>query len=125
MSEGREHRRAVQALARTMHRRGIIVHAADAPGWPRPPLIGGRRPDVLGFYPVVGVAVVGEVKRGPEVWACYPQLWVADALAELCPTGACGLFILALTDGWVPDVAVLCDTLRGPRTWVTVWSDVG
>ena len=125
MSERREHRRGVQALTRAMQDRGITILAADAPGWRRPPQIGGRRPDVLGYYPVVGVPVVGEVKRGSEVWACYPQLCaVADAIPELCPSGACALFILALIEGFEPDVAILCETLQGPRTWVTVWPQV-
>ncbi len=124
MSETRDHRRRVLALARAMQDRGITVVAADAPGWPRPERIGGRRPDVLGFYSVVGVWVAGEVKRGPEVWACYSQLYqVAVALPGLCPPGACALFVLAVSEEWEPDAVLMCETLQGQQTWVTVWPE--
>jgi hypothetical protein len=105
-----------------MQARGITVIAADAPGWPIPPTMGGRKPDVIGHYPVVGVPVAGEAKRGPEVWSCFPQFYEeAQSLSGLCPRGACSLLILAVGDGWEGDAAVVCDVLTGPGTWVTVW----
>ncbi len=62
MAESRDHRLLVAALLRRMIERGIAVHGADAAGWPRPQLVGGRRPDVLGYYAAGGSAVAGEAK---------------------------------------------------------------
>jgi len=43
------HNRAVHALARKYRRRGADVRA-DLPGWPRPPVVCGRRPDVVAVF---------------------------------------------------------------------------
>ena len=123
MSESRLHRRRVLALVRHMQARGVEVLAADAPGWRRPPPIGGRRPDVFGFYPVLGVAVAGEVKRGPEAWASFPQLYqITAGLAALCPRGASGLLVLAAAaPEWEDDLELLRQVLGECRTAIAMW----
>jgi hypothetical protein len=69
MSESREHRAIVSSLAVAMAAAGIIVIGAEAPGWPSAPMVGSRRPDVFGFIAPRAEAVIGEAKRGPELWA--------------------------------------------------------
>src|SRR5437879_2109064 len=89
MAESREHRRLVRCLVRQMRASGIDVIRAAAPGWRIPPLVGGRRPDVFGYY-VIGAAVAaGEAKRGPELRSSRAQLAeIAAALPLYGPKGA-------------------------------------
>lgn len=123
MPETREHRRLVSALVARMQQSSITVMSAAAPGWPAPPLIGGRRPDVLGFYRPGGSVVAGEAKRGPELWACLSQLQaIAMALPELGPRGGGALLILGVMPGWEAEATAFCDQIRSPRTSSQVWS---
>src|SRR4051812_1785512 len=101
MAESREHRRLVAAVVRDMLDVGITGLAAAAPGWPAPPLIGGRRPDVRGYYAIGAAVIAGEAKRGPEAWSSIRQLQdIADALPSDGPAGAGSLLILAVREAW-------------------------
>lgn len=123
MSETREHRLLVAALVARMQHSSITVLSAAAPGWPRPPLIGGRRPDVVGFYRPGGSIVAGEAKRGPELWGCLSQLEdIAAALPELGPQGSGALLILGVMSGWESEAKAVCELIQTPRTSSQVWS---
>lgn len=123
MAESREHRLLVLSLVTRMLEYDIAVLAAEAPGWRRPAVIGGRRPDVIGFYRVGGSVVAAEAKRGPELWSCQRQLEeMAQALPTTGPVGAGALLILGVPREWVAEAQELCAQIDAPRTAATVWS---
>lgn len=122
MAEGREHRLLAAGLARSMAAGGVRIQGADAPGWPRSPWVGGRRPDVVGHLRVGGAAAAGEAKRGPELWGCLAQLrHIAAALPDRGPAGAGALLILAVGYGWEEEAEEMARELAGVRTAVVVW----
>lgn len=109
-----------------MIERGIAVRGAAAAGWPRPELVGGRRPDVLGYYAAGGTVVAGEAKRGPELWSCRAQLTdIARALPSRGPVGGGALLILGVLPGWETEAMELCSLIECPRTSSMVWSPYG
>lgn len=123
MAETRQHQRLVLALVRYLQRVGCEILAADAPGWPRTPLLGGRRPDVLAYYTIGGCMLAGEAKRGPEMWKALAQLdSVAAALPGWGPIGSGGLLILAVEPEWDAEARLLCSVVSRPRTFATVWT---
>jgi hypothetical protein len=123
VAESRGHRQLVRGLIRHMLGSGVQIIAAAAPGWPAPPLIGGRRPDVVGYYPVGAALMAGEAKQGPELWSSRHQLRdIAAALPAHGPAGAGALLILAVSDPWAGDARNFCDHLATGRTSATVWS---
>lgn len=123
MAESREHQRLVSGLVRHLQSLGVVVIAADAPGWRRTPLVGGRRPDVVGYHPAGRYAVAGEAKRGPEIWSCRAQIVaLADALPARGPIGGGALLVLAVGEGWEDDATDFCRTLTPSMTSTHVWS---
>lgn len=121
--EGREHRRLVSSLVRRMQASGLTVQAAECPGWPRPPTIGRRRPDVVALYRAGGAVVAGEAKRGPDLRRSHSQLSeLAEALSGRGPRGAGALLILAVPLGWEAEAFDVCADLPRSRTMTTVWS---
>jgi hypothetical protein len=123
MAESRDHKRLVACLVRRMMEQSITVTAAQAPGWPPPPWIGRRRPDVFGYYRTGGAVVAGEAKRGPELWDCRQQIEeLATALPLSGPSGADALLILGVMPGWETEAADFCATLSLLRTAPIVWS---
>lgn len=123
MPESRDHRLLVVALVNRMGEQGITVLGAEAPGWRRPALVGGRRPDVLGYYRPGGCVVAGEAKRGPELWDCARQLAeIAEALPSQGPPGAGALLIIGVMPGWADEARELCTLIACPRTNTSVWS---
>lgn len=102
---------------------GIRVSAAAAPGWPAPPLIGGRRPDVVGYYAIGAAVIGGEAKLGPEVWSSLQQLQaIAEGLPSLGPAGAGSVLIVAVREPWADVARDVCSFITGNRTATTVWT---
>jgi hypothetical protein len=122
LAEGREHRLLATGLARSMAAAGVRIEGAEAPGWPRSPWVGGRRPDVVGELRVGGAAAAGEAKRGPEMWRCLAQLrHIAAALPGRGPAGADALLILGVGYGWEEEAEEVARAVTGTRTAVVVW----
>jgi hypothetical protein len=106
-----------------MRESSITVGGAAAPGWKPPPLIGGRRPDIVGYYRIGGSIVAGEAKRGPELWGSLGQLEdIAVALPTLGPIGGGALLIVAVTAGWEAEASAVCELIPSPRTSRAIWS---
>lgn len=123
MTETREHRRLVMALLRYLQGVGCVILAADAPGWPRTPTLGGRRPDVLAYYRIGGCMIVGEAKRGPEIWESVNQLTsVARGLPGRGPIGSAALVVLAVAAEWHSEGRAVCDAISQPRSFATAWT---
>jgi hypothetical protein len=123
MSESREHRAIVSSLAVAMATAGIRIVGVEAPGWPSAPMIGTRRPDVFGRISPRAEAVIGEAKRGPELWACARQIEeLALALPGYGPAGAGALVIVDVPSEWVTSAETLLDHLQLGRTAALVWA---
>jgi hypothetical protein len=128
MPENREHRRLVLALVREMLGAGITVPGAAERGWSRPPLIGGRRPDVVGFYGVGAAVTADEAKRSPELWAARGQLQnIVAALLENGPTESapCSSSPLERSGRWTPVRCVAGSRDCAPPPWSGHLSDHG
>lgn len=126
MAESREHQRLVRSLTAHLQRSRVTIVGVAARGWPTPPLLGGRRPDVLGYYfPGGGAAVAGEAKRGPELWGCRGQIEdLLDVLPALSSRGTGALLVLGVPAPWRVEAEEFARTLPRGRTAIDVWAPV-
>jgi hypothetical protein len=98
MAESTQHQRLVRALVAHARSNGVGVECAALPGFPEPPVVAGRKPDMLGW--VGDRPVVGEAELGPDLLSVTTQQQLASFVKWRGPTGLRAVLSLAVPSRW-------------------------
>jgi hypothetical protein len=121
MADETTHRFLVYGLVETIARNhGEVTHAVGVGVLSDPPRIGRHEPDAIARDAMSGRLLIGEAKRGDELFTEHSQEQLADFSTHIEESGEHASFVLAVPQGWRIEAERAITEAGGDLEWTNV-----